>query len=434
MSVTSLLQNRRELLLGTCCAGIAAFGGIAGAFLRSRSQDAGDQSAMPSDARYSGPPMIDPLMPAFPNAYRESLSATVDRLAALLWPRPGDSIGNILHMIRVPLRNEPPDAVSRGHLIEVLLNQPSAVAWFNEPQSYVKTRYGVRFLTTGRNSAQAHDAQTVAVLGELGLALDTRIDTGGECTTIASTVAELAANALTTTGEIEPEWSSFALAAYLSSRRSWYNKFSQRIGFDDLCLELAQRIGAPQASCDGIHALTTLAYIHRVDECRSILSKHVRSLLEQLLHKTGESIMAGQTRVGLLTTSWQHDLHACEWLESLVNELARHTGHAVRRSTSVPETTVRFAKETIAHVHTTGHHLEWMALLPRRIQPQAEAMCRAIRALADLVTASDERDLLRFFCPYSHALRMMALVANESGSRIASGWRPSSDDCSAAYG
>jgi hypothetical protein len=62
-------------------------------------------------------------------------------------------------------------------------------------------------------------------------------------------------------------------------------------------------------------------------------------------------------------------------------------------------------------VHVTGHHVDWLLLLPADIRPADSLFDNAARfLLTSLLSASDD-DILAYYCPYSHAAHALLLLA-----------------------
>lgn len=251
------------------------------------------------------------------------------------------------------------------------------------------TRHGVRYalfdplaLSRPQKSSEAHPGQGLAVFGSLGLPLESSLFTSaGEQFEIRDLLNEVVAN-FVLEGEIY--WDAVGLTLYLAPQRSWTNKFGVQFSFDDLCEELMGR--SPEASsCAGTHALIALAVLHRVDECVSVLDRETSTRLRQFLSASVERLIDSELPGGGWTTGW--------WRPGAgeIDPAAADTGQVIL---------------------ATGHHLEWIMLLPADMQPPRELMNRAVQKCVTLLSekVSDSDWVSRNYCPFSHAVRSVCLL------------------------
>lgn len=61
-----------------------------------------------------------------------------------------------------------------------------------------------------------------------------------------------------------------------------------------------------------------------------------------------------------------------------------------------------------ASIHVTGHHLEWLAIAPRRLLP-VNSIQQAIDFLTRGLQTVTSREILGSYCPWSHAVRSLLL-------------------------
>jgi hypothetical protein len=133
---------------------------------------------------------------------------------------------------------------------------------------------------------------------------------------------------------------------------------------------------------------------------------------------------------GAFRPGWYHELLKQSWYWDLVEKCDDGLPDALRSvrgayETSTVDATVRegetFEDESLdtvsTLVHVTGHHLEWMVMLPRELQPDAAVIERAVSFCAQSLRVAGTEELSRHNCPYNHAARMVRLfgtTANQS--------------------
>jgi len=68
-------------------------------------------------------------------------------------------------------------------------------------------------------------------------------------------------------------------------------------------------------------------------------------------------------------------------------------------------------------VLTTGHHVEWLMLLPPDLQPPRECFQVALRWLQVRLEVDDLDTIRQNYCPYSHAGRVLRVLSRPQEGR-----------------
>lgn len=183
----------------------------------------------------------------------------------------------------------------------------------------------------------------------------------------------------------EIEFTTVAFGLYLPPRTHWTNRFGQTYRFDDLVAKLNRRF--QNSSCAGTHVPYAFAMLAQVDAKTSILSTRSRGLIAAQLKRIAAVLEAEQRPDG----SWGED-----WYAPLLDAEAS-------RESRAPV----FPNELLGRVAVTGHHLEWIGLVPRELRPADAAVRRAVGylvgALPQLATAA--RESANAYCPVSHGVQ-----------------------------
>ena len=121
----------------------------------------------------------------------------------------------------------------------------------------------------------------------------------------------------------------------------------------------------------GTHALYALSVIRQVDQESPILSPTWRDLVTSYLANTSRHLEGALQADGAIDPLWHTSLSQQQWYQD------------IRKKCDVGKDTARqqkFQKEwqdiltgdRDAKVHITGHHLEWLFLLPPELQPPSD--------------------------------------------------------------
>ena len=286
-------------------------------------------------------------------------------------------------------------------ILDVILDAEAAAKYWgpSEERVVAPTPYGLRFplyyertMSLGEFNTEAHQGQGLSILASLGLSTDVgirfRAEGGYERKTIRHLLEDTTANF--SLAEEEVYWDAVSLALYLPPQRSWEDKFGQRTSFDDLANELVNRPNS-DSSCAGTHKLYALAVLAESDRRSPILSPVARSAVDSELRRAVEQLVRVQLPEGGWTTEWfQSDKDRRE------------------AESETPLLSPTIHTELLA----TGHHLEWLLLLPEDAQPDRERIERAadrcLRLLSQITT--DKAAVEEHYCPIVHAYRTALLV------------------------
>jgi len=226
--------------------------------------------------------------------------------------------------------------------------------------------------------SESHPYQVLATCAALGMPSARILRAGSESATIAEFVQSLR-NDFHLDGEVE--WAAIALACYAPTRQAWSNARGRSFDFRAIAESLLSRPFG-RGSCAGIHVLEALTVMLRVDSVHGLFSVEVRERIERHLGQAIQRLEAHQRRSGY----WAPD-----WAVALADP-----------------STERFDLDIFPRsrlVLATGHHLEWLQLLPSEQAISSTVRNRAIKwCISELqkvptIPAED-------FCPYSHCFRL----------------------------
>lgn len=376
-----------------------------------------------------------------PNVPETTLSrdwSSLDVLSKRLWPDRRAEFGAVIHALHTyesdcqPPSNEQP---SLDELKSVVMDFTKNGEWFNGQCSIVETGEGLRFIS-GRNipSASAHVDQTLWILGHMGVSLDDPLITPLGRSTLQDVLDDSIAN-FHLEGELE--WTSAALILYLPPQRSWQNKIGMEFNFDILAKELMSR-SFSKTPCSGTHDLYALALLLRADRMEPVLSDGVRDMMEDFLRRTTAVLHQSQLANGAFPSDWYRQILREPWYWDIVAECEKSYPDQLRQvremhlnQTQSPEgQDIVSEEDAIAQpttvtrssmVHMTGHHLEWLLMLPPEFQPEAALFERATEFCAEALEVADADELRIHVCPYSHAARMLRLFLKRSSDRTKRG-------------
>lgn len=276
--------------------------------------------------------------------------------------------------------------------VDLLLDSKQGKSVFGMP-TLCATRYGARFfihnpvrLGTNQNAVEAHPGQALSVLAELGIPLSQPIRLpGNRQATLQVVLDDLIAN-FVLEGEIY--WDAVALALYVPPARAWKNKFGKEFTFDALAEELLAR-PIMDSSCAGTHRLIALTILLRVDGEEGVLAPEVRSRIRSHLNLVAKTLTASQRGDGSWLINWADYLPGAKPSQSWGRENV--TGAMI----------------------ATGHHLEWLMLLPEEMRPPRQVYVKAAQwLLATALRQSKNIQWLRSrYCPATHAARTVKMIA-----------------------
>jgi hypothetical protein len=369
------------------------------------------RSAATRDGSPAGPVAanhLDPIRLTFHGDFGELVER--DRLHELVsvvqpdWPVP--TVSRLMHALRTydrfhklsakKLRSSD-SGLTPQRMLEILTDDRrfrEAMYHHTEPLLR-RTPHGIRVLSRP-DANQFHATEMAAhldvylsTMAEIGIPLTKAIVAeNGERGTLADVLNDAIARFSI---DQEIEFTTVAFGLYLPPRTHWTNRFGQTYSFDDLVLKLDRRF--QESACAGTHVPYAFAMLVQVDAKTPILSTRSRGLIAAQLKRIAAVLEAEQRPDG----SWSED-----WYAALLD-----SGASRERRPLV------FPNELLGRVSVTGHHLEWIGLVPRELRPADAAVRRAVDYLVGAVPqlATAARESANAYCPVSHGVQgLLALV------------------------
>jgi hypothetical protein len=277
-------------------------------------------------------------------------------------------------------------------LVTTLLNDDACRANTAPPGgSYLlDSPFGIRVVLAGTEDAveyraEGHYGQLLKVLGEVAVPSTTAVRTSSGR---VGDVAELYQDAvLRFSLAQELEFVACALAYWQPPLKTWKDQFGNEYGFDQL---LSKLIATPfgKGACGGCHVPYAVVVILRVDEDYSILSSAMRNAAQKWLAGLSHWLEDRESPLGGWDKSWGK-LGVVPFL---------------------------YGDDLLDRITITGHHLEWMSLVPNDsplpsefvIKRAVAAIRRDVRALPALPYRS-----FKTLLPVSHAARALALFRRD---------------------
>jgi hypothetical protein len=225
---------------------------------------------------------------------------------------------------------------------------------------------------------EAHPGDFLCTLAECGVQLDAPIATAkGQFS-----VSDLLAQSLRDYRENhEGEFAAVAFACYLAPEAEFSNRMNETITFDT-CMNALVEKEPGKGWCNGTHTCYAVASLLNVNARTGILSDAGRKRGESFLQTTAQLLAASQHDDGAWRADWPGGVPCAP-----------------------PDGENAVWGEAI---QVTGHHLEWLAIVP--VEPIEHAhVDRALNfVLRQLRTASD-KDIEQSYLPWSHAARSLLL-------------------------
>lgn len=249
---------------------------------------------------------------------------------------------------------------------------------------FESTLHGTRYRTADSrlDDGEPHPGQALSALGESGVPVAASAVSSGDPIRVQDLVTECASS-FSFSEEIE--WRSVALALYRPHIHEWTTHRGSVVSFDLITEELLRRTrrrGSEDDPCWGTHTLYVLAVFLSVDARVPIWNdRSLRHTVEATLAGVAERL----TRSQLLDGSW--DQH---WE---LPELAR-VGTSMRDRD---------------RVLITGHHLEWISLMPDELRPPDRTLLAATGFVLRSFALVEGPEIMRDLCAYSHGLRAILL-------------------------
>jgi hypothetical protein len=362
-------------------------------------EDSTSASRLTPTSATSAAPDLSPAIRSYPcltasDVSEQRLVETIERFG----PVSSISIAGMLHCIRFrdvqPRPTIPGEEVlSIDDVLELVCDHSAFERQYGHARPCVlKTPHGMRFseaswtpTPTETSTREAHVGQTLSVLGELGMPPSHALRAPDDVGNVRDVVNDMTA---TFNLSQEPYWTTIALALYLPPQTEWTNKFGHCFSFDDLAAKLTASPVGEAGPCGGAHALYAIAVLLQVNDQYPILSPASQRDATAFLRQAAQELEQSQHPDG----SWD-DL----WTR-------RQLSHAklIGRKLLAPEST--------RGLWITGHHLEWMAIVPAELRTSDDRLRRAAQYVLR-ETARIPTEMLRSEpCRFSHGLRAIQLL------------------------
>lgn len=227
-----------------------------------------------------------------------------------------------------------------------------------------------------------HPGTYVQVMAELGIPPDCEIKVlyADGAKYMLSDVIRTNARRVDT--QVELEWTATSLARYVTDR-CWQDRFGVRTGFDAIADALVQK-DFGEGACFGEHIPFALASLLNVGRSNVLLSERSCHAIETRLREYRDRLLVCQDSDGAWPPDW-YDPNSSK---------SRFT----------------WGSDSIDALAATGHHLEWLAIVPPILRLEDESLGRACRWICRTIIA--ERALIRsewhYLLPITHAVKAIA--------------------------
>lgn len=309
------------------------------------------------------------------------------------------SPNHVEHALRtwhVDAEFQDPRAMSGAEMRDFLLNHDKYRTFWDagtepllqEAPRGIDVRYG------RERGASVHHDHTLACLTEAGVPLHQPVTPASGRRRTLNDVLQQALFDFRL-DERETEWSAMAFGLWLPPVHAWRNGAGRRISFDLMARRLMRgrkRFGV----CSGTHRVYSLALLMRMDDEFGILSPSVRETVEKHLLRVRDLIVDAQFEDGHWPYNWQEGARAVE----------------------EPADEPRYRK-----VIATGHHLEWLAIVPERFHPPRAQLVRAARWCIRDVEERSAATIRDDYTYYSHVGSALALWRQTRAAKFWRSWR-----------
>lgn len=263
----------------------------------------------------------------------------------------------------------------------------------------IEENEGVRIRWGKLDGASVHHDHWLASLTEAGVRLDEPVYMPSHK---QKTIGDVLQQALRDfqLDERETEWSAMAFGLWLPPIRSWQTQDGRELSFDLIAERLMRgtdRIGV----CHGTHRVYSLALLTRLDDEYRILQPQTRSKVIAHLAHVRDLLVASQFPDGHWPSNWS------EGADALAN----------------PIDDALFRK-----VIATGHHLEWLALVPEELHPPRENIRKAAKWAIQTTVEQPTSAILSRYTFYSHVGGAMSLWRSQRASDFWRAWEAKEND------
>lgn len=264
----------------------------------------------------------------------------------------------------------------------------------------VKTIYGpsVRQFTPMDRDAglpyESHVDQFLATCAEIGIPVERSMGTARGATRIEDLLETSRKRFVL--GQ-RTEWSAVAYALYRPHQPEWINRFGDRCSYNDIIHYLVED-SPDEGPCFGTHRPYSVAVLLAADRRFGMLDAKARREAEGYLRRISSFLEDTQLSCGGWDATWA----ATSGLSSLKD--------------GAPPSDVR------QMMLVTGHHLEWINIVDKQLQPKAQSTARAMSFLLLALSAdvNDGTATQNDYCAKSHCCRVVSQVLAQMGDDTAS--------------
>ena len=318
---------------------------------------------------------------------------------------PDASMGALLHSARLPddhngvtdgqnNLDEPTSLVSfdQDRIVRLLPNRENLYERIypdRVPLAAV-TPGGARFLEVSwspsrgeRRSRHAHLGQTLSVLAELAVPIETTV----HCSGVDVALTEFVRDARLNYSPVqEPYWTLIAFSLYEPNVPQWTDKYGRVHSFKAIFSDLLAQKPGSAGPCAGTHALYLFAAFVQLEQLHpDLLEESQWSMLGMKLKEAVITLAGNQLADG----SWRF-----QWYDGSEPRWEVET-----RLSSITE-----------RLWITGHLLEWQALLPPKLRMDNIQLRQAIHFIVRHTSAIEPKYLQSHPCKFIHGVRASQLL------------------------
>ena len=385
----TLAPTRSAILtvqLLVACVALASWGLTAGNTLSNLPTEHSPRHYRPiKNLPRSTPLTIEPLFDDPEVVSDDELKAVLEKIRPV-FPKDKLKPNFVEHALRtwgVHARFDDPQALSGEELKDFLVDHGRYLAsWGDRAQPLLEDRPdGVAVRWGKTEGASVHHDHWLASLTEAGVSLNEPVFTAGQRR--PETIADVLEQSLADfhVDEIEVEWSALAFGLWLPPHKEWYTRTGRHVSFD-LLAERLMRGDMRFGVCCGTHRVYSLAALIRLDDDFQILSPSRRAEVLDHLRLVRDRIAACQFPDGHWPSNWWAGADA---LAYPMNE------------------------DLPLKVIATGHHLEWLAIMPAEFHPPREQILKAADWLIAATVSQSPEEILERYTFFSHVGNALAL-------------------------
>ncbi|MGC8639203.1 MAG: hypothetical protein ACP5XB_04915 [Isosphaeraceae bacterium] len=314
----------------------------------------------------------------------------IERLSRLFEPsRVLRSPSHLLHYLYLwgpEARFDNPHCPSGQQMLALLLDGSREESYLaTRPIAYTDGLGRVSIDTSASNNSEVHVDQFLSMVGDLGVSLDSPIQTEKGSAPLKEALKTSIDNF---TMSQELEWSICTYARYLPPARKWRNKWGEEFSFDDVVDAFLKR-GLGVGPCAGTHALQALCTILQADEQYPIITQLNRSRIKRKLSDVSSLLERNQHPEGCWSPKW-----------ATASRFTRY-----------------FPEERRAMFLATGHHLEWIRIAPPGTIPSRGPIRKALAWCFANLQNVDAQDVPDDPCPYVHCAKALICLSLRDASR-----------------